>query len=427
MGNISFSKFQWAFFIFVVGFACVNIIMSFALFFDGDIGCDFQFRYNEIKCCKAGTNPYAIWSETEPSEVYRSFQRDDGKGQTVHVYPPWEYTFVSPLTCFSKRTASRIYYALHLGGVLLIGTVAFRLGYRRHQSGVHGCFVAACAFATGRALRSALGTQNFGFLIAAAIVLMIMALHKRRDVLAGLCWAFIMVKPLLGLLFIIPLLIGRKYLTIAVAVATCLLASIPPAIWCDTSPIVLIHNVANSVDVHFATTGLFPSPLPQLFAPYLPFQCLVVTNMLIVVPLCLLLTWKLRKETWYIMMCPATACSVAWYLSRGHDFNVYAIVLMCVGLHFLHTPKRNEKILGACVIIVSMGSGLISLFRKLFDLLPSALPPQGLEFVAATMSKYDFVTQFGAIAFILMVIWLWRLPTNLTAGLFDFDKTHHRE
>ena len=57
--------------------------------------------------------------------------------------------------------------------------------------------------------------------MAAMLLLMVTALQHGYDTIAGICWALIMTKPQMGLLFSIPLLWYKKYKTVFVAIFVC--------------------------------------------------------------------------------------------------------------------------------------------------------------------------------------------------------------
>jgi Protein of unknown function (DUF2029). len=415
MNKSVFSKPLWVFFVVLSVYVCMSIVWSFLprLPRDFKMHGDFHYRYNEIKCCQSGVNPYRIWSEEEASDIYCSLKNPVPEKSIVHVYPPWEYTFLSPLTAFPLKTAECIFFAMNFLGVVLIATVAFHLGYRPHRNIWHGCFVAACSMATARALYSAQMTQNFGILIAASLMLMILALNKHHDVLAGICWAFMMVKPQLGTLFIIPLLVKKKYTTIAVAVLTCLLASIPPAVWSNTSPIDLILHFIQAGDSGVYGTTLFPHSILSSLVPYVSIWFFIVISVFITVPLCVILTRKLRNASWHLAMCPAVVSSVVWTVSRDHDYMIYALVFMCVGVSVVETRKLRGNLLGLCLILTSLGSTFIIRFIKILSHFAYPACPLPDQFLDRTRA-------FSYIAlFIIAAIWLWRVAKTRDNVLYN--------
>ena len=328
---------------------------------DSTMRADLNLRYNEIRCCLSGVDPYDVWSENVESEVYCSYKALNAGKRTVHVYPPWEYTFMYPFALMSRKTAGVIFWSLNWLSVILILTTAYRAGYRQRQKITHGLFVAACAMITGIALWAAIWIENFGLLIAAAILLMIRALEKRHDVFAGFCWAFIMVKPQFGILFAIPFLLKRKFLTITVAVAVCLLASIPPAIWCDSSPVDMMLHSMKSGSAHFGNAVLFPL---MSYVGIGSIGLFLKLSVIIVIPICVILSWKLREASWHLFLCPTIVASLAWTIAREHDFNLYSIVLIPVGLSLLRANNIRRHLLEIGIMFSLSCSSIIHLHPK---------------------------------------------------------------
>ena len=83
-------------------------------------------------------------------------------------------------------------------------------------------------------------------------------LNKGNDVIAGFCWAIAMIKPQLGLIFAIPLLMRRKWKTCFVAGIICLSLSIPPALMCNTSPLTMILQAPSANTFMFHGCGTWP-------------------------------------------------------------------------------------------------------------------------------------------------------------------------
>ena len=361
MSQFALSKFKIAFLCLLSIFALINLIGSFRPN-SFRAGGDLLLRYNEVEVVKAGINPYAVFSNEVTLEDYTGMNDFTPNSKwRVHAYPPWEYTFLYPLTLLTRDVVGKIYFLLNLACVVLILAMAFRLGHGLQQNVLHGCFVAVCSVSTSFAIYSAQRLQNYGLLMTVALIGMIIALNKRHDVLAGLCWAFIMVKPQIGTLFIIPLLVKRNFTAVAIAMTTCLLATIPPALMCDRSPVELILNI-----VQAGPQTPFYNPIIY-FMPETTVGPMLVINALVVIAIGIILTVRLRDAAWHLVMCPAIVCSLAWTVSRNHDFNIYSVALMLVGVHLVYTKSPRHYRWGVGLLLAFLGRWIVVLDDALFE------------------------------------------------------------
>ena len=176
----------------------------------------------------------------------------------------------------------------------------------------------------------------------AAILLMIRAVWRGWDFTAGACWAFLLCKPQVGAIFIIPLLLKKKYKTIFIAAAICAVMSVPPAIYTKTSPVALLLDMfSNGGSSYIGGLALFH--LLNKFFPLFNGTLFITVNVVLAFVLCVVMTYFVRKEK-------KTRCG---FLPLPSSFHVWLITSehptgLCVGWYCLRRRwKFFEPTIGA--------------------------------------------------------------------------------
>jgi len=307
------------------------------------MGCDFDLRVNEIACVLDGVDPYDVWSGKVTHPPYypdvRPGMRSEEFTRRVNAYPPWAYTFGLPLALLPQWTAWYLYFAFHFLALIGLGLVGYR--YAKAELG-HACDVRLAAIVPLLMVVFALGScfqsGNYPIVVLAATLGLVWCLDRGHDVLAGLCWALAMIKPQMALLYAVPLLFRRKFLVCAVAAATCLVASVPPALLCHKGIVELIVNGVAGPACGFNGCGT----CPLFLLPALGQTACVVTGLVVGAALCGWLTWKTpSREGWLVYLAPAVYIATAWTYSQLYSSLVSVIPLWLIVIALIRKPRSR--------------------------------------------------------------------------------------
>jgi len=288
--------------------------------------CDFSLRMTEISCLRQGANPFDVWHGDIVMPPYLPNYQSKVSGpeftEQINAYAPWEYTMMMPFSFLPRNVAWTLYFTIML---CCLGVIAFA-GARENPL---LAFLPLLGVAYPTWSNICIG--NFSVIVLAAIVGMAVALEKKHDVLAGLCWAIAMLKPQLGIIFAIPLLMRRRWVTCAVAATTCLLLSIIPSIMCHTSVLTLIAQTPAANAFCFNGCGTWPYALCGMFGQ----QIEIYVALAIGAALCAACTLMLPKDTkWILYLMPAAVCATSWtYASTyGHVMGWFLFVALIIAL-----------------------------------------------------------------------------------------------
>lgn len=304
---------------------------------------DFDLRRNEIACAHEGTDPFDVWERIVESDHFCGFTRPDkhiervegklyGDKLPVHAYPAWHmalfwwYGWVPKWVCASVMGGL---YALCL--LLVVRWCAARLAGSPGNGPENALFLLAAFLYP---LGGICWTMNYGVLLLACILLMCSALDRGRDALAGVVYSVAMVKPQVGLLLAVPLLVGRKFKTLAVAAVICVAETLFVAWKLGKPPWKLLMQIPAIgapyekgifAEVAGKAVGGAAGPLAAMavFAGLAAVGC-----------------WMVRKapETW-VRFVPALAVVPFWTYSQYHDW--LATLPCCVCLLFAAMPIRG--------------------------------------------------------------------------------------
>lgn len=325
------------------------------------IGVDMELRYNEIQCVRAGINPFEIWSGTATSPEFCRFDTRPLTGAPVHTYPPWEYMLAMPLTFLSQRGAGAAMECLILFFAVLVSIWCYRRGRAATGSWRGGIFCAAAALLTGLPLHEEFRSQNYYLLCTAATLGLASSLNRRRQVLGGVCWALMMVKPQYGVLFAIPILCRRQFTTLVVAVSLCLALAIPPALMTHTPLPDIILQAGRAGSEYFIRSGLIPAMVFQPIDAHLPGFPAVLSAIL-GIGLCLWLTWQMRnRRDWFEFLLPTVFCTTIWTYCLMYGHVPYAL-LLCFAAERLWRAEPGWMTRWRTVALVALMNGLILYF-----------------------------------------------------------------
>ena len=331
------------------------------------VPCDFTFRMNEIECLRKGVNPFDVWhADIEMAPYYpnnRPDLRREGFTEPINAYAPWEYTLMMPLSFLPRKVAWGVYLCFMFFCLYIMIAFGYMTGKKLRNDIWDGVF---CATVPVMLLYYPIWSNfcigNLMVPVIAALVGMLWCLDRKYDVLAGLCWALASVKPQAVILFVIPLLWRRKFVTCLVAAGTCLLLSIPPAVLCKTSIVTLILQTPAANTFGFYGCGTFPY-----------FICTgpgdiygIAMGLIIGIVVCVVMTWLIRKEPdWVVFVAPTAVCSMCWTYVQVYSHALgwfFVLILFVVGV-------RESRMSAVLAFILSATPFLGRLYMAAYKLI----------------------------------------------------------
>ena len=153
---------------------------------------------------------------------------------------------------------------------------------------------------------------NYGVLILAAFLLMNRLLERNHNVLAGIAWAIMMIKPQEGLLFFWPLFWEKRFATIVTAAIICLSATITTSFLVHESVVDLILQVPEIGRPY--GSGIVMS---RIIRPLLGESVFILLPAFFFVFVGFA-TWVLRKDKDFLVQCVPVVLSIPiWTYSDG--------------------------------------------------------------------------------------------------------------
>ena len=360
------------------------------LFGDGrwfDPPCDIRVAISEIEVLMRGVNPYSVWHGDVVIEGYKSRGGGGDGDKPVNVHPPWFYTAMLPLGLVPPRVASAGQF------FLMLGCMAYLISFARRKAEKQGVDVDSAkvigilsVLAIAVPLLQDFCSQNWMLILLAVAALMSACLNmrsRRGDVMAGLCWAVLMIKPQTGLIFAIPLLLRRRFTAFTTAVLACLAMSVPPALMCGTSPIDLILVTPGSNSAQFWGCGTFPSFLTEL----VPQNVAIVVGLLVGVVVCTVMTRLVsRYDDWFVFLMPAAVCTMYWTYARCYSHAMGWFFFVCIAIAVAKRPASNTLwiLLAAALLTMTRLYNVI----HLASLLPSS-PLSDAKWIDETFPLVD--------------------------------------
>ncbi len=320
------------------GAPVVRMRMPVTFFFDSTL------RYNEVCCSHTGVNPFDVWDRKVETRHYRGYHRYDKpylnvgdlKKKMVHAYPPWHTTFfwfygwMSPL-------AVKIFLLLLNATIVICGC----LFVWKRVSHKNAAFILSFAFACSTLpFVDVFFVGNYGILITGLFLLLLWSLQRDLNVLAGLCWALMMIKPQMTILLFWPLLFQKRYVAIGVAVATCLLATLWPAFIYGESPIDLILQIPE-IGRPYAVAS-WNTPFGILTKLFGKSAFLLVPGSVFI--LCGIWSYLVRNATsWIIRFSPALLLFPYWTYSQRYDRIILIVLYALIAFAFLANQSQTLK------------------------------------------------------------------------------------
>lgn len=180
---------------------------------------------------------------------------------------------------------------------------------------------------------------NYSILIATLSLALYWALERKHQILAGMIWAVMLVKPHVAALFFWPLLFSKCYKTICVAALTLTLATTLPACLYGQSPLELLLEVPKIGAPYIDAKSRFCGPWMQFmlrkFGDHGTFVMAAVGS-----ALCGLLSFCTRNyKHWWMKTIPATAIIPYWTYYQEMDFIIGWNVILVIALAIVREPS----------------------------------------------------------------------------------------
>ena len=300
---------------------------------------DLTFRYNEVSCAHQGIDPFDIFEHNISSEEFCGLDRPDfpyeeknGK-KIVHSYPAWHmavfwwYGYVPKEVCIaimiglylcsllwscywtSKKLQKSdcLHYVVDILSLLAAMTIPF------------GCL---CT------------TMNYGLFLLGCSLLLYNLLETQHTILAGMVFSLIMLKPQVGIPFLIPLFLNKKYQIIAIAGAICIAETLFTSWQLNKSPIELILQIPQ-LGAPFQK-GFFTNTATKVFGPV--GQYLTIGGFLAIISV---LSFLVRNaENIWVRFLPAIALVPFWTYSQEHD---WLVTLPCY-IYILNNKDKYPRL-----------------------------------------------------------------------------------
>ncbi len=328
--------------------------VSYLLRHKNNWACDFIYRYNEINCMHDGIDPFDIFERKITSEKFRGHDRPDkpdepeDRRRIVHAYPAWH----TPIFWWYGYTAKWICLAFLTFLYICSLSWAYKWSSLKLVRSKAKNNVINLLFIITMILYPFIGicrTMNYGLLLLGCMLLLYSALDSNHDILAGIIYSFIMIKPQIGILLFFPLFFSRKYKTIAISVTICLIETCFTAFILHKSPVELILQIPQ-IGAPFEKGYLTEStmkiigPIGQYIVMGI-FICLAAGGSYLV---------RNAQEAW-IRFLPAVAFIPFWTYSQSHD---WLVMLPCY-IFILNSKCKYLRIVELCIFVVFLRTILI--------------------------------------------------------------------
>lgn len=379
--------------------ACVFNLYSYGvLLSDGHIGCDLELRYNEVRCAHQGVNSFKIWNHDITLPGFAPASRPDKEtighkdDARVHAYPPWHVTMFWFYGWLSKEVCFSLMSVVFGFCLCFICYESARLA--REHFKAWGYITAFSLTLIAYNVSICFLALNYSVLILAMFFLMNRMLSTRRgDILAGLAWAVMMIKPQIGLLFVWPLFWKKHYLTIATAISICIAATFGVSI--------LVHESMLDLILQIPKIG---QPYVQVSSELLQFIAITYAKIPFLVQAILffavgIATWSLRKQSFLICCVPVMLMIPIWTYSIPFDWAILLPAFILLIGRMSVQPKLDALSVMSILYAASMTVlALIVSHIKFFDrLVASCLPMIESQWAFHSLKYAGWVLTFAVI------------------------------
>ena len=386
---------------------CARPINPYNVEGDQGRGIDCVMRFAEVDCLRTGVNPYRVWNRDVNHALYYSSTKAGSTRSVdklpVNAYTPWEYTYMYPLSLVRSWDMRWIMF----NGVrfLLYAAMMIYFFYRAFLVRLRfmdGCFCIACTCLVAGAIYADLMPNNLSCILTAFACGMLICLNAGRDCLAGVFWALLMIKPQFGLLFAIPLLLDKRIKTIFVAMAICIVATVPPVVMCGESPVALITQ-APAASVHaFCGCGLMPVSLyRKLVESGVSSGIVLCIPAMLGVFVCSVSCWFVRQDRdAFIRAMPCVVFSLCWTYVQSYSYCFAALAIFALARDAIRSVSLRRRFFDIIAIVLFSDVGY-TVVRMAMRILGRCGPNDADEIS-------DFTRQLSSsLSVVACLVWCW--------------------
>jgi len=337
----------------LAAFGAARLLFSFCEYTPWIPKVDFNARYNEVLCLRVGHDPYDVFTDkvSIPCVVsmadlpsiadvplmqrlpsFPDFGKEDQKEMAIHTYPPWSYAWLLPWTYVSRDVAWIFHLSFEVVTIALLFLLPCRhLARAGDADGFLRLLFVALALNLGKVFPATFMCGNYSTFVAAGALGLAFFLDRDRQVPAGACLALMLLKPQIGAIFTIPLLLGRRFLAVAVAAALCLAGALVASLYCDASVLDLVRHANAAGPRFFSGTALLPARLARSLGIDVAPSVAVPLCAVLGSSVCALVSWRVRRRrSWLERLAPAAICSMFWMVARTYDHAMDLLPLAAV-------------------------------------------------------------------------------------------------
>ena len=304
---------------------------------------DLHKRWLEQRCVSQGKNPYTVYEAStqslkpaiEPGSA--NLATRDADLEQIHPggYPPWSFLtgflFAPPIS-FSLV---RIWFALlNLAAIAFISWWAFQMG--RTIGPEQGFFLVAATLAVfAHAVSLRLG--QYGILINALLIGMLIREHKSQGVLEGLMLGVAAIKPNIAALFFLVLLVRRRFAIFGVASGYVFLAALIVAAAVRTGPFHMLRQMFQQT----AEWDLGDAGLVRLALQIgMPRSWVTFGGLALGLGVCAVLLYKYRSRSLTVLFAIPAVVGRLWMYHRRYDDVMLVFLLVPLGVLALRRPTQ---------------------------------------------------------------------------------------
>ena len=294
---------------------------------------------NELVCVRQGVNPYAVWhGDVELKPFYANTHKGtvpDGCTKQVNAYAPWAYVYMLPVSLLPDCVEWAFYCLLM--AICVIGCVLLSMREKMWRL-EDGLAAVTSLVIVGYPLFANCSVGNFGVFVLFGAVLMAWSLNNGVSWLAGLGWALAMVKPQLGLLFAIPLLMRNRLVTCVWAGGICFFATVVMSVVLQTPIVDLLLQGPAANTEFFQGCGTWP----RFLCGRIGVESDILVGMGVGSLVCFVLTWLVRKESdWFINLLPAAVCGCSWTYASNYCQIMGWFLSFAIARELLRKPQSK--------------------------------------------------------------------------------------